>query len=175
MLAERLNGIHVAHFLQILVIPDSDLLDLVGGTEAVEEVDEGNAAFDGGQVGDSAQIHDFLHVGLAQHGKAGLTAGVDVGVVTEDVQRLSSDGTGGDVENCGQQLTGDLVHIGDHQEQTLRRGVGGGQRARTQRAVDGTCRARLGLHFHHLDGGAEDVLESLCGPLVHIGLEGVIG
>ena len=78
VLAERLNGIHVAHFLQILVIPDSDLLDLVGGTEVVEEVDEGNAAFDGGQVSDSAQIHDFLHVGLAQHGKTGLTAGVDV-------------------------------------------------------------------------------------------------
>ena len=168
VLAERLNGIHVAHFLQILVIPDSDLLDLVGGTEAVEEVDEGNAAFDGGQVSDSAQIHDFLHVGLAQHGKTGLTAGVDVGVVTEDVQRLSSDGTGGDVENCGQQLTGDLVHIGDHQQQTLGGGVSGGQSTGSQRAVDSTGGTGLGLHLDDLDGVAEDVLPTGGRPLIHV-------
>ena len=89
-------------------------------------------------------------------------------MISEDVECLRSHAACGHMEHAGEQLTGDLVHIGDHQEQTLRRGVGGGQRARTQRAVDGTCRARLGLHFHHLDGGAEDVLESLCGPLVHI-------
>ena len=65
VLAERLNSVHVAHFLQILVIPDGDLLDLVGGTEAVEEVDEGNAALDGGQVRHSAQVHDLLRVGLS--------------------------------------------------------------------------------------------------------------
>ena len=43
VLAERVDSVHVAHFLQVLVIPHGDLLDLVGGTEAVEEVDEGNA------------------------------------------------------------------------------------------------------------------------------------
>ena len=38
-------------------------------------------------MGHGRQIHDLLHVALAQHGKAGLAAGHDVGVVTEDVQR----------------------------------------------------------------------------------------
>ena len=73
-LAECFNSIHVAHFLQILVIPNLDLLDLVGGTEAVEEVDERNAGLDGSQMSNCGQVHNFLRVGLSQHGKAGLTA-----------------------------------------------------------------------------------------------------
>ena len=38
--------------LDVLVVDDLDLLDLVRGAEAVEEVDEGHAAFDGREVGD---------------------------------------------------------------------------------------------------------------------------
>ena len=166
-LAEGIHGVHIQHFGEIRVIPHLDLLDLVGRAEAVEEVDERDAALDGSQMCDGAEVHDLLRVGFSQHGETGLAAGVHVGVISEDVECLRSHAACGHMEHAGEQLTGDLVHIGDHQEQTLRRGVGGGQRARTQRAVDGTCRARLGLHFHHLDGGAEDVLESLCGPLVH--------
>ncbi len=68
------HGLHVAHFLQIGVVPLLDLLDLVGGTEAVEEVQERNVALDGGQVGNRRQVHDLLHVALGQHGEAGLAA-----------------------------------------------------------------------------------------------------
>ena len=39
------------HVRQVVVVPHGDLLDLVGGAEAVEEVEEGHAALDGGQVG----------------------------------------------------------------------------------------------------------------------------
>ena len=42
----------------------------------------------------------------------------------------------------GRQLARDLVHVGDHQQQALRGGEGGGQRARLQRAVDGARRRR---------------------------------
>ena len=83
--AELGHGVHVAHILQVLVVPDSDLLDLVGGAEAVEEVDEGDLALQRGQMGHGGQIHDLLDVALAQHGEAGLAAGHDVGVVAEDV------------------------------------------------------------------------------------------
>ena len=34
------------------------------------------------------EVHDFLHVALAQHGETGLAAGHDVGVIAEDVQRV---------------------------------------------------------------------------------------
>ena len=128
---------------------------------------KGTRALQGGQVGHGGQVHDLLHVALAQHGKAGLAAGHDVGVVAEDVQRLGGHGTGGHVEHGGQQLAGDLVHVGDHQQQTLRGGVGGGQRAGGQRAVNRTGGAGLGLHLHHLDRRAEDVLQAVGGPLVH--------
>ena len=166
--AERVDGVHVDHLLQVVVIPDGDLLDLVRGTEAVEEVDEGNAAFDGSQVGNGAQVHNFLNVGLAQHGETGLTAGVNVGVITEDVQSLSGDGTCGNMEHAGQQLTGDLVHIGDHQQQALRSGVGGGQGTGGQRAVNSTGSTSLGLHLNDLYGVAEDVLPAGSGPLVNV-------
>ena len=168
VLAERVNSVHIAHFLQVLVIPHGDLLDLVRGTEAVEEVDEGNAALDGGQMGHGSQIHDLLNVILAQHGEAGLTAGHHVGMIAEDVQSVAGHGTGGHVEHAGQQLAGDLVHIGDHQQQALRGRVGGGQRTGCQRTVDGTGSAGLRLHLAHLDGGAEDVLLTVGCPLVHI-------
>ena len=46
--AELLNGLHVAHLGEVLVIPNGYLLDLVGGAETVEEVQEGDAALDGG-------------------------------------------------------------------------------------------------------------------------------
>ena len=80
VLAEGLHGLHVAHVLQILEVPHSHLLDLVAGTEAVEEVDEGHLAGDGGQMGHRGEVHDLLNVALSQHGKAGLTAGHHVGV-----------------------------------------------------------------------------------------------
>ena len=167
MAAELSHGVHVAHILQILVVPHGDLLDLMAGAEAVEEVDERNLAGQGGQMCHGAQVHDLLHVALAQHGKAGLAARHNVGVVTEDVQGVGGHGTGGDVEHAGQLLCCDLVHIGDHQQQTLRRGVGGGQRTCAQRAVNGAGRTGLGLHLDHLDLGAEDVLQAVGAPLVN--------
>ena len=168
VLAERVNSVHVAHFLQVLVIPHGDLLNLVRGAETVEEVDEGNTALNGGQMGHGSQVHDLLNVILAQHGKAGLTAGHDVGMIAEDVQSVAGHGTGGHVEHAGQQFAGDLVHIGDHQQQTLRGRVGGSQRTGCQRTVDGTGSTGLRLHLAHLDGGAEDVLLTVGCPLVHI-------
>ena len=168
MAAEGVDGVHVHHFLQILIVPSGDLLDLVGGAEAIKEVDEGNAALQGGQMGHGSQVHDFLDVALSQHGKAGLTAGHDVGVVAEDVQRMGGDGTGGDMEDAGEEFAGDLVHIGDHQQKTLRRRVGGGQGAGCQGAMDRAGGAGLGLHLADLDGGAEDVLPALGGPLIDV-------
>ena len=107
------------------------------------------------------EVHDLLNVGLRQHGEAGLTAGVHVAVVAENAQRVGRDRTGGNVEHAGQKLAGDLVHVGDHQQQALRGGVGGGQRTGVERAVHGAGGAGFGLHLRNLDGGAEDVLPTL--------------
>ena len=130
----------------------------MGGAEAVEEVQEGHPALDGGQVGHRRQVHDLLRAGRGQQGKAGLTASHHVGVVAEDGQCVGGHGSGADVEHAGQQLTGDLIHIGDHQQQALRGRIGGGQSTGLQGAVDRTCGAALGLHLHHIHRLAEDIL-----------------
>ena len=75
-------------------------------------------------------------------------------------------GAGAHVEHGGGQLAGDLVHVGDHQQQALGSGEGGGQGAGGQGAVHGTGRASLGLHFGDLHGLAEQVLTLLGGPLI---------
>ena len=166
--AERLHGVHVHHFLQVVVIPDSDLLDLVGGAEAVEEVDEGDASLDGGKMRHGGQIHDLLDGALSQHGKAGLAAGHHVGVVAEDVQGVAGHGAGGNMEDAGEQLTGDLIHVGDHQKEALGGGVCSGKGAGRQRAVHRTGGACLGLHLHYLYGSSENVLLTRGGPLIHV-------
>ena len=166
--AELLNSLHVHHGGEILVVPNGYLLDLVAGAEAVEEVQEGHAALDGGQVSDGGEVHDLLHVALAEHGKAGLAAGHDVLVVAEDGQRVAGQGAGRDVEHAGEQLARDLVHVGDHEQQALGRGVGRREGAGVEGAVNSAGGAGLGLHLLHLNGGAEDVLQSRGRPLVNI-------
>ena len=72
------------------------------------------------------------------------------------------------MEHAREQLTGNLVHVGDHQQQTLRRGVGRGQGTCLQRTVNGTGGATLALHLLDHDGLTEDVLAAGGGPLVHV-------
>ena len=84
ILTECINRVHVNHFLQVIVIPGLNLLDLMGGTETVKEVDERNFALDGCHMRNNGQVHDFLDTGLTQHGASGLTACVNIGVVTEN-------------------------------------------------------------------------------------------
>ena len=160
------QGIHVHQGPQVLVVQGFDLLDLVGGAEAVEEVEEGHPAVDGAQVGHGAQVHSLLGRGGRQQGKTRLPHAHDVAVVTEDAQGMGAESPGGHMEHAGQHLAGDLIHVGDHQQQALGGGIGGGQSAGAQRAVYGTGCAGLGLHLHHLDLGAEDVLQAVGAPLV---------
>ena len=167
---ELLDGIHVQHFLQVLVVPLFLLLDLVRGTEAIEEVYEGHTAFNGSQVSNGRQVHNFLHAALGQHGAAGLTGGHNIGMIAENVQRLGCHGTCRNIEHAGKLLSCDLVHIGDHQQQALRGREGGGDSTCAQAAVNGTCCAGLRLELNNLYLVAEHILLARCAPLVdHIG------
>ena len=168
VLAESLQGLLVDERTQVFHIPSLDFLDLVAGAEAVEEVEERHAALQGGEVGHRGEVHHLLHRALGQQGEAGLTGAHHVGVVTEDGQSLSGEGTCGDVEDARKELTSNLVHVGNHQQQALRSGVGGGERTSLQRAVDGTSGASLALHLLHGHCLTEDVLAASSGPLVHV-------
>ena len=70
------------------------------------------------------------------------------------------------MDDAGQELAGDLIHIRDHQKKTLGSCIGGGESAGRERTVNGTCRACLRLHLHDLYTFAEDVLEAGGGPCV---------
>ena len=163
-----LEGLLVDELTEFLHVGSLDLLDFVRGAEAVEEVHKRHAAFDGGEVCHRGEVHDFLDAAGGQHGEARLTAGHHVGVVAEDGQGLGGEGAGRDVEHARKQFTGDLVHIGNHQQETLRGGVGGGEGASLQRAVDGTGGTGFGLHLNHFDGLAKDVLLTFSGPFIDI-------
>ncbi len=160
--AEFADSVHVHHFFQVFIIPLGHFLDFVGGAEAVE----GHAALDGGQMSYGAQVHDFLRIGAGQHSEAGLTAGHNVLMVAENGQSVGSQSAGGAMNDARQQLAGDLVHIGDHQQQALRSGVGGGQRAGRQGAVNSAGGAGLGLHLNNAHFLPEDVFLTIGGPLV---------
>ena len=167
VLTERVDRIHVHELLHVVVVQGLDLLNFMRSSETVEVVQEGHSGLDGGQVGDSAHVHNFLGVGGSQHRETGLAAGHYVGVVSEDGQAVYGQGTGGYVEYAGEQFACDLVHVGDHQKQALGSGVGRGQRASLQGTVDRTGCTGFGLHLDHLDLLAEDVLTAFGRPFVH--------
>ena len=147
------------HQLGVLVVAQHvDLLDLVAGTEAIEEVQERDTRLDGTQMRHSRQICRLLDAAAGQQGEARLTAVHHVGVVAEDGEGVGTHGAGRHVQHAGQTLAGDAVQGGDHQHQALRGGEAGGQRTGLQRAVTGTAGTGLGLHLHQTNRLTEDVL-----------------
>ena len=79
---------------------------------------------------------------------------------------MVSQRTGAHVEDAGQQLAGDLVHVRDHQQQALRRGERRGERAGLQRAVHGTGSAGFGLHLSDADRLTKKILAIVRSPVV---------
>ena len=135
-----------------------DLVDLVGGPEAVEEVQERHACLERGRLGDQGEILHLLHGVRAEHRPAGGPGGHDVALVAEDRQAVGGQRPGRDVKHGRGQLAGDLVHVGDHQQQALRRRERRRQGASLQAAVAGAGRAPLMLHLDDRGNHAVDVL-----------------
>ena len=71
----------------------------------------------------------ILYGSGGKHCEAGLAAAHNIAVVAKDGKGMVREGTGGYVEYSGKLLAGDLVHVGDHQQQALGSGEGGGQGA----------------------------------------------
>ncbi|GFI56242.1 hypothetical protein IMSAG013_01298 [Clostridiales bacterium] len=155
--AERVDCVHIYHFLQIFVIPCFDLLDLMRGAETVKEVQERNAAFNGCQMCNGTEVHNFLGVGFSEHCITGLTACINIGMVAENVQRVGSNAACRNMNYAGKQLTCDFVHVRDHQQKALRCCICSRQRTCCQGAVYSACSACLRLHFHYADAIAENV------------------
>ena len=139
---------------------------LVRGPEAVEEVQEGHARLERGRVGDQGEVHRLLHRAGRQHREAGGARGHHVAVVAEDGERLRGERAGGHVEDRRRQLAGDLVHVGDHQQEPLRRGEGRRQRSRRERPVQRARGPALALQLRHGRHRAPEIGATLGRPLV---------
>ena len=136
-------------------------------TEAVKEVDERHPSFDGSQMGNAGQVHDFLGIGFCQHGASGGTGTHDVLVIAENGEGMVGQCTGSDVEYARQQFPCYFIHVRNHEEHALGCGIGGGQSTALERAVKSAGSAAFGLHFHNVNRIAENVLLSVGGPFIY--------
>ena len=64
-----------------------------------------------------------------------VAAGINIGMITKNVQRMCGNAAGGNIDDARQQLASDLIHIRDHQKKALGCGVGRGERAGCKGAV----------------------------------------
>ncbi len=151
---------------QVLVGEQLNRVQLVRGAEAVEEVDEGDPGTERRGLSHHRQVVRLLDRCRREQRKPGLADRHHVGMVAEDRQRLRGQGARRHVEDARGQLTGNLVHVGDHQEQALRGREGGGERSALERAVERPGRTTLALHLHHRGHAPPDVPAALTGPLV---------
>ena len=131
------------HFL----VHHVNLADLVRRAKPVEEMQEWNARFECGRVGNQRKVLRFLHRVGAQHRPTRLPRRHHVRVIAKNRKPLRRQRTRRDVENRRRQFAGDLVHVGNHQQQSLRGSESGGKRTGLQRAVNRARRAALALHL----------------------------
>ncbi len=130
-------------------------------------MDERNARLDGGQMCHGCQVHRFLDAGGCQHRETGLADAHHVLMVAEDGECLCRQRACRHVEHGRKQFAGDLVHIGNHQQEALGCREGGGQAACLKGTVHGAGSAAFALHLGHLDDLAEHILLAIGSPLVH--------
>ena len=79
---------------------------------------------------------------------------------------MGGDGARRDVHDRRGELTGDLVHIGDHEQQPLGSRKRGGKRAPLEGSVHGAGGAPFTLHFRNDGDGSENVGLAVGGPLI---------
>ena len=141
--AEGGDGVFVDDGGEVVVGEHRDFRYFVGGAEAVEEMDERQVALVAGGVGDEGEVVGFLAVVGTEQGAAGGAAGHDILVVAEDGESLGREGAGADVDGEREEFAGDLVEVGDHQQEPLRTGERGGEGAAQEAPVDGAGDAAL--------------------------------
>ena len=160
------DQLFVHHGAQVVVAKFLDLGHFVRGTETIEEMEERDARAQGRGLADAGHVVGFLDRAGSQQGEAGLAAGHDVGLVTENGETVGGHGAGRDVHAVGRHFAGDLVHVGDIEEQALGGGKRGSERAGLERAVNRTRGAAFGLHFDNGWNRAPDVLAPVGRPQI---------
>ena len=119
-LAVSANQIVVDHGAHIVKAELFNLGNFMRGAEAIEEMQEGNARLQRRGMCNQGQVHRLLHRVRREQGESRLASGHGIGVIAKDGQGLRGDGARRNVNHRRGQLARDLVHVGNHQQQTLR-------------------------------------------------------
>ena len=151
---------------EFVVFQHLDLLDFVGRPESVEEMEARDARADRRQVRNRREVHHVLDAVRGEDRKPRLACRHNVLMLAEDAPRVVRERSRAHVKDGRQQLSGDPVHVRDHEEEPLRRRVRRGVRAALERPVNDAGSPALGLHFHDLHGLSEEVLPPLRRPFV---------
>ena len=114
------------------------------------------------------QIHDLLHVVGTEHHKTGLPASHHIGVIAKDGKGMCCQCSRRHMKYRRCLFTGQFIHIGDHQKQTL--GCRKCRRIGTcrDRTMNRTCRTAFRFHLYDTHLSTEDILPVGCAPFVHI-------
>ncbi|OQA01948.1 MAG: hypothetical protein BWY71_00197 [Planctomycetes bacterium ADurb.Bin412] len=148
------------------IIDHLHLLNLMAGPESVEKVDKRHLRFQRRQMAYRSQIHDFLHRTGGHQRKARLPHRHHVAVIPENTQRMAGHRPGRHMKDRRYQFPGNLIHVRDHQQQTLAGGKRRGQCPSRQRTVYRSGRPGFRLHLPHPQYLAEYVFTSVCCPVI---------
>ena len=117
-------------------------------------------------MGDQSEIRRFLYGVGTQKGKPGGAGGHNITVVAENRKSMGGNCTCRYVNHCRREFAGDLVHIGDHQEQSLGGGESGAQRSSLKGPVESAGGSCFALHFDNCRNNPPDILAAFRTPLV---------
>jgi hypothetical protein len=160
------HAFFIDHFAQRVFRQDRNLRDLVRSAEPIEEMQKRNARFQRRGVRDQCQVLRLLHGCRTKHCPAGRARSHHIAVIAEDRERLCRERAGCDMKHSRRQFSSDLVHVWDHQQQSLRRSERGAERAGLKCAVDHSRRATFALHLDHTGHRAPQIFHTCCRPRV---------
>ena len=115
------HALHVDQSANLIISQNVDFVDFVRSAKTIEEMQEGNSALQRGRMGDQRKVHGFLHRVRTEHGKTGGAAKHHVAVIAKDGKGVRRHGSRRNMKCGGRKFARYLVHVRNHQQQTLRR------------------------------------------------------
>lgn len=104
---------------KLLIAHQRDFIDLVRGSESIHEVQKGNPRVQCRHLTNNGHVMGFLNTETRDHREATSSNQHRVTVVSIDRKRLSRKGSRGDMYDRRQKLSGDLVEVGNVEQQAL--------------------------------------------------------
>jgi hypothetical protein len=120
---------------ELLIADERNLVDFVGGAKAIHEMQKGYSRVERRDLRNDRHVVCLLHRKGGYHGQSAATDDHRVTVVSIDGKCLTRQRPRGNVDDRGEEFAGNLVKIGNVEQQALRGREGRGERARNESSV----------------------------------------